>query len=353
LSSIQLLLDTGQPGWDNGQVRIEAGDRRALAIEDLVALGEQVEGLDIRAAGTDSVTIGIGDDSWSTTVAAVDSLSLAGVRRLTDEDRLIVGDKLSREAREHLTAAGGSWFDRRVGAHLVHGNRTFDVRFAGENPSDRAGAPAPFRGDGPIRGRAGVSYAAALLLTPDDPPTMRAVAREVGMSPQSVSNAAKLLAEHGLVVDGRAVLPDLFWAIADGWRPVSTSGVATAPEPDTPRLTTNVDDLDEPGWALGGDQAARALGAPVFTTDDRPTYWVPSQTEARRAERTLGATDASTRVATILVPPTPLVVTRRVAHAPWPLAHPLFVALDLARDQGRGREILDQWHPEGVDRVWS
>ena len=136
-----------------------------------------------------------------------------------------------------------------------------------------------------------MSYAAALLLTPDDPPTMRAVAREVGMSPQAISNAARLLADQGLVVDGRAAIPELFEALADVWRPVKTAAVATAPDPSSPRLAVNVDDLDQAGWALGGDAAALELGAPVFATDDRPTYWVPSQTELRRAQRLLGTAD--------------------------------------------------------------
>jgi hypothetical protein len=134
---------------------------------------------------------------------------------------------------------------------------------------------------------------------------------------------------------------------------VKTATVATAPDPSSPRVAVNASDLDEPGWALGGDAAALELGAPVFTTDERPNYWVPSQTELRRAQRLLGPADPEQRVATIQVPPTPLVVTRRVAADPWPLVHPLFAALDLARDPGRGREILEQWHPEGVARVWG
>jgi hypothetical protein len=36
----------------------------------------------------------------------------------------------------------------------------------------------------------------------------------------------------------------------------------------------------------------------------------------------------------------------------WPVAHPLFVALDLAQDTGRGREILDAWTPTEGTRVW-
>ena len=84
---------------------------------------------------------------------------------------------------------------------------------------------------------------------------------------------------------------------------------------------------------------------------------MPNQTEARRAQRALGVADQEQRAATIAVPPTPLVVTRRIpptsGSAPWPLAHPVFIALELARDPGRGREILEQWHPEGITRVWA
>ena len=38
----------------------------------------------------------------------------------------------------------------------------------------------------------------------------------------------------------------------------------------------------------------------------------------------------------------------------WPLANPLFVALDLARDPGRGRQILDGWQPPRPWRkIWE
>ena len=65
------------------------------------------------------------------------------------------------------------------------------------------------------------------------------------------------------------------------------------------------------------------------------------------------------RGATLHVAPVRQVcATRRPAHdaeTRWPLAHPLFVALDLASDlgRGRGREILDGWTPPAdVTRVW-
>ena len=65
--------------------------------------------------------------------------------------------------------------------------------------------------------------------------------------------------------------------------------------------------------------------------------------------------------AVVAVPPTALVTARRVWPTPpqgplpfLPTAHPLFLALDLAQDPARGREVLDQWHPDqpGITRVW-
>jgi hypothetical protein len=37
-----------------------------------------------------------------------------------------------------------------------------------------------------------------------------------------------------------------------------------------------------------------------------------------------------------------------------PTTHPLFLALELAQDAARGREILDQWTPVDpeIHRVW-
>lgn len=345
-------------------VRIDRRDLQAMAIDDLVALG-RIGDLEVTATGPQTVSIRLAGDEWSATVVPVDSAGLAdaqGLTAATSGVHVVVGNKISEDARSHFSREGWSWFDRRIGAHLAHGTRTLEIRFVPGDSFRDDGAPhetalASPRSDGPIRGRAGMSYAAALLLEPAEPPTMRAVAREAHMSPTAISNAAKLLAAQGLVVDGRPALPDLFWALADVWRPVKTAPVAAAPDPTSAQLAYNLDDLDAPGWAVAGDRAALELGAPVFTTDDRPWFWVPNQTEARRAQRALGTADQEHRAATIAVPPTPLVVTRRVpptnGSAPWPLAHPLFIALDLARDPGRGREILEQWHPEGVTRAWS
>jgi hypothetical protein len=36
----------------------------------------------------------------------------------------------------------------------------------------------------------------------------------------------------------------------------------------------------------------------------------------------------------------------------WRFAHGLFAALDLAQDQARGAEILEDWNPKDFTRVW-
>jgi hypothetical protein len=347
-------------------MRIEAEDQAAMAIDDLVTLAAQVDDLEVVGTGPRTVTFRLAEATWPAIVVPIDSAGLFDAQAHTASaalgPKVIVGNKLSEDARTHFTREGWSWFDRRVGAHISHGDRTLDIRFVTADPNP-TNAASPYqlaapRSDGPIRGRAGISLAAMLLLDPEDPPSFRFVARETGMSPTAISNAARLLADAGLInADGTPALPDLFWALADVWRPVKLVAIAAPPDPNSRKFDYEIANVAVPGWAIGGDVAALALGAPLFTTDERPWFWVPSQTEARRAQRALGAAEWPDRRAAIAVPPTPLITARRIpspdAKLPWPLVHPVFVALDLARDPGRGREILDQWTPEGITRVWS
>ncbi|WP_322762619.1 hypothetical protein [Frankia sp. Cr2] len=104
---------------------------------------------------------------------------------------------------------------------------------------------------------------------------------------------------------------------------------------------------------------AAAAGAPVAVRADQLLdFFVADQAVRRRATTLLGAasTPAHARAA-VRVAPVAAVCARRVELLPerwqWPLAHPLFVALDLAQDEGRGREILDAWQPSPRwVRVW-
>jgi hypothetical protein len=137
--------------------------------------------------------------------------------------------------------------------------------------------------------------------------------------------------------------------------------VASKPTSDqAKRWGAQTDDLGEPGWALGGDDAAASWGAPVLAAGSRPWIWVPAEADARRAERSLSSASWDDYAAVIAVPPT-LLVCRYRQRPPTdlepqflPTIHPLFLALELAQDPARGREILDQWTPDypNIHRVW-
>ena len=89
-------------------------------------------------------------------------------------------------------------------------------------------------------------------------------------------------------------------------------------------------------------------------------FYVPNQLVVRRAVTLLGAANSSDYArATVKVPPVPVVVRQRRHRGlgesgEWPLAHPVFVALDLAQDAGRGRQILNSWQRDDhLSEVWT
>jgi hypothetical protein len=352
-------------------IRTSRSDQTALAIEDLRAIVSPSAGLTIEPNDSaDGVTVSrAGRRQWEAKVHARRSLSPAEARALiaaeSDEGaNVVVADQISAEAREQLAQAPGwSWLDRRGELRLRRGATDFEIRFAPDASRESGGtgvtlaAPAS---DGPIRGKAGIGYASALLRDPENPPSIRAVARKLGMSPSTVSDAAARLRHAGLVLpSGAPALPDLFWALAAVWQPIRSTPVATVP--DLARLTRhalNLDDLSAPGWAQGGDAAALAWGAPMLAVGSRAWLWVPDQATARRAERALGTASWDDSAAVIAVPPTPLVCVDR-QHPPsasltWPTPLPVYLALDLARDRARGHQILEEWEPPGhTMRPWA
>ncbi|MCU1346412.1 MAG: hypothetical protein JWL70_2678 [Acidimicrobiia bacterium] len=111
------------------------------------------------------------------------------------------------------------------------------------------------------------------------------------------------------------------------------------------------------GWCLTGTAAAAEWGAPVVAASPRLDVYVPSEVAVNLARRTYGsAPSASDSVASVAVAPAPTITHQRLTghrKSSWPLAHPVAVALDLAQDRGRGREVLEAWTPppEFV-RVW-
>jgi DNA-binding transcriptional ArsR family regulator len=277
---------------------------------------------------------------------------------------VLVADRIPEAVRDELRSHGWGWLDLRGHLRLVGQGLFIDVNVPQiKARAERANA---------FSGSVGLEIACSLLLEPDVRHGVRDLARSLGRSPSTVSEVLSVLRKQGLVSsDGRAVLPQLFWETASAWRPRLTP-LMDLPRPGAGSVNTALglgfEDVEmQTGWALTGTLAAAAYGAPVAARSDYPPdFYVPSPAILRRATRLLGtAENTEHRRASASVAPVAAVCdervdparqapgTRAVTNEHWPLAKPLFVALDLAQDRGRDREILDGWQPpDPWRRVW-
>ena len=270
---------------------------------------------------------------------------------------VLVAERVTSEARDKLRAAGWGWLDLRGHLHIAGPGLFIDT----DVPSMRE---TPGR-SAPLSGRVGVEVAALLLLNPDEPAAVRRIAGLLGRAPSSVSQVLSSMQEAALLDEQRKpTVPELFWELATRWRS-SHEDVQAVPSPDggtvNQALKLGLKQIEATtGWALGDTMAAATYGAPVSVRSDHPLdFYVPDAATLRRAVTLLGAArDHDSRAATVRVAPVPMICAHRVdatswAHEVWPLAQPLFVALDLAQDPGRGREVLDGWTPGHLGRrVW-
>lgn len=276
---------------------------------------------------------------------------------------LIVGDRVVNSARALLTSQRAGYLDLRGRLEL----RTDGVFIAADIEPIIGGATRT----NALSGRAGLEVAAALMMHPPRPTAVRELARELDRSPSTVSSVLAALRRDGLVDDKNAVTgPELFWQLADRW-PTSRVYLAKSPPHVPPeavgedrsvdaalRLGT-VDVEHTSGWALTDSAAAAAYGAPVaFRSAQTLDFLVPDQSVVRRAQTLLGtASSPSQARATVRASPVRAAVCRRIDLATnpfsFPLTHPIFVALDLAQDIGRGREILNGWTADSWwHRAW-
>ncbi|MFI5843469.1 ArsR family transcriptional regulator [Catenuloplanes sp. NPDC051500] len=274
----------------------------------------------------------------------------------SDATLLIVGDRVTEDARGILTAGGAGYYDLRGRLALRARGLVVDAEVTPlrERPQ-RAGA---------LRGKAGLEVACALLLRPGQGTAVRELARRLRRSASTVSEILSALRNDGLVDEMNAVTDSrLFWQLVDHWATPRVHLSQLPPPGDISLARALRLGLEEAesgtGWALTASAAAAAYGAPVaFRSGQILDFYVPDQAVLRRAMTLLGVAPTSALAhATICVAPAPVVVQSRLSPAAnpleWPLAHPLFVALDLAQDPGRGREILDAWTPTGGwPRVW-
>lgn len=294
-------------------------------------------------------------------------------RILSDKDgrarhdvlRVLVSDKIPAAIRAELRNHGWGWLDLRGHLHLAGHGLFIDAPV----PAVKSKAER----EDPFSGQVGLEVACALLLEPTARLGVRDLARHLNRSPSAVSEALGTFRKVSLTEsNGKPVIPNLFWETVGAWRPrevqlADRPGLGTVSSVDS-ALQLGFDDVEhQPGWALTGTLAAAAYGAPVAVRSDYPPeFYVPSSAVQRRASRLLGEVVTSAqRRASVAIAPVPAVCEQRVDPAAqgarfwsttneyWPLAMPLFVALDLARDPGRGREILENWHPpQPWRRVW-
>ncbi len=275
-------------------------------------------------------------------------------------DPVLVADRLVTASRAVLNEAGWGWLDRRGHLRLRAGGLVVDADVPGVEPA--AGRSRPV-----LETDVGLDVACALLAYPEDRLSVRRTVDITGRSLAAVHAALTGLRAAGLTDgSGKPATPDLFWEVAPRWRPRRIS-LGGSPQPgDTTRtgqLGLGLDDIeDTEGWAACDTVAANAYGASAVVGGAfPPDFYVPTERIVRVARQVYGEATFETRRATVSVPPTAWACRRRVDPArlgrdpgtEWPLAHPVFVALDLAVDPSRGREILDAWTPpEPFHRVW-
>lgn len=267
---------------------------------------------------------------------------------------VLVADEITESARRLLRDEGWGYLDRRGRLWFsAAGIRINDTELAAMPREGTLGRPAQ-----PITGRAGIGLALHLLMHPDRAAGVRELAREVGCSPSSAHAALARLRDAALVEpDGRPLVPALFWAVADVWHPVRYP-IAREPAPGDVAM----DDEKDSGWVVSGDVAAAAWGAPIAVGGaSPPDLYAPTTRALRQAIRRVGEASWADRGATVASAGVPAVTSEREMHSQslatpwlhWPLAHPVVVALDLARDKSRGREILEGWRsPRGYTQVW-
>jgi hypothetical protein len=250
---------------------------------------------------------------------------------------IIVADRISTAAREELSQAGLAWFDRR--GHVW-------VRAPGlfVNAEVPSGGVVPARRVVSVFKGTGIDVALALLVEPGDSKGVHAVARQIDRSPGRVSEILAELRAQGLIgADNQPFVPELFWAVAEEWKP-RWHPMPKVPPSEPPER-----------FRLSGTLGAVSLGAPVAagSAGAWPKLYVADDTDLVTVVGAYGAPSGWTG-SEIAVSPSRygFTLTSSKSRDGFLVANGLIVALDLAQDRARGREILQGWDPQETVRVW-
>ncbi len=267
----------------------------------------------------------------------IDATKAAGIVTNSEAVTIVVADLIGAAARSVLGDAGISWLDRRGHLRISAPDVWID--------RDIEPLPRVRRNDGDrleITGAASFAVAAGHLVDADVFGGVRPLARLTGLSPSAISQARRPLIDRGMLTDDPDARTELFWALAAAWRP-DWHVLASTPSPAD-------------GVVASGTRAAAALGAPIVATDSYPLELHAGDVGALERVRLRAGTSTNDTPARISVAPNRLVILApqigdRTIDG-HPIAHPLFVALDLAADPARGAEALADWSPEGWTRAW-
>ena len=268
---------------------------------------------------------------------------------------LVVADRIANDAQTRFREGGVNFYDVRGHIRLVLPGVFVDTEL---RPAIdlRSAKASPLLG-----GEVHKEVALILLDKPDAVSGVRSIARTIQRAPSAVSTALERLRNAGLVTSANEpIIPELFWELARVWRRAPLA-LANEPRPGDAKTTDplhlGLGSDAQIGWALTDSSGARAWGMPlVLSSDYPPDFYVPSVTALQRAIATLGGVvHVDERGCTVSLAPTPLVCRWRVSlpTETWKVAEHVIVALDLSRDESRGREVLERWvPPEGIIRVW-
>lgn len=276
------------------------------------------------------------------------SESLArGLASAISSDELLVAQRITEDARVIFREQRVSFFDERGYLSIRRGPLVVE---AGVVIAD---VPSVRRRGQPLDG-IGLDVAVWLLHT-SEPGGVRAIGREIGRTASSVSDVLRRLVDEGLVTaDHEPLLPELFDAAVQAWRYRSTRVVVSG-DPTTSAsarvLRTRLGDASGSGWAWTGSVGERAWRVPgISRRAGRSVLMVPDAESLDLAVSILkpdpnGAFD-------LVVAPVVWLASHRVERDGKVVGPAIAVALDLALDDARGRELLSSWDPEGVHRVW-
>ncbi len=263
---------------------------------------------------------------------------------------LVAAERIAGGAVGALRAAGVSFFDRRGRLRLVAPGVFVDA----EVTSHRVGVGVPVDC---LAGGTAREVALLVLVDPQRAWGTREIARELHRAPSTVSVALDGLRAAGLVTRSNLPLvPDLFWSLAAVWHrnPVPLAALPELEPPGSPSPPR--DGIEAGGWVLTDTRAAVALGMPIVASSDYPPdFYVRSPFAVDRAVARLGrAISVAERACTVAVAPVPYVCkpSEPIGGLGWPVASHVVVALDLAGDLARGREVIEGWHPAGLHRAW-